>query len=602
MILTGTLFGQSAPEIDCIPSAFANPIIQWTEPGDVCGSFTIFVSTNGGPYTSLATLPSGTATSYQHIGADGINNVLSYYIQCDADPTLISDTVSNERLINPTITSVTMLSNTQVEITWEEGVSPTTAVYRVYESVNGSLIATQRGSDINGVSNTSFIYTYPSPIENPVNFTVTALNSCFQNENLPTPPNGYHSSIFLNLETDRCNAALNLNWTNYIGWDSTEYEVLVNNITAGTNTIIPVGRDTSYVLQNIVDGEDYNIKIQGVSLEPTNNRVAPKTSSNDTSLKINIVTQPAYVYLANASVHDDGVELTYYTDKTADIRTFEVYRKYGIRAWEKLWEEKVPLPQGVSPLDLSGRLSEAIIRKDRSADICERTYQYQVRVLDSCRQSFSSNIATAMLLEGNAGHDYINSLNWPHYEEWDNGVNQYDIYRQLDSLVPWENINNTPDSTYENDIESETIDPDTRDYDGIFNYRVHAQNVPTARDIEYGIDSIESMSCPLSLVQWPPFLSAIPNAFTPNGDGLNDTFKPHMVFLRKEGYEMVIINRWGHEIFKTNEPTEGWNGQFNFQNSPQGVYQYSIQFYLPDPNDPSVFIRKLLTGSLMLMR
>jgi gliding motility-associated-like protein len=51
----------------------------------------------------------------------------------------------------------------------------------------------------------------------------------------------------------------------------------------------------------------------------------------------------------------------------------------------------------------------------------------------------------------------------------------------------------------------------------------------------------------------------IPNAFTP--DGKNNTFKP-MIFGDIEKYEFTIFNRWGQLIFKSNDPSKGWDGQY----------------------------------------
>jgi gliding motility-associated-like protein len=60
----------------------------------------------------------------------------------------------------------------------------------------------------------------------------------------------------------------------------------------------------------------------------------------------------------------------------------------------------------------------------------------------------------------------------------------------------------------------------------------------------------------------------LPNAFTPNGDGLNDTYKPIIKAKNIETWELLIYNRWGTEIFKSNNITEGWNGE----GAPSGVY------------------------------
>lgn len=71
----------------------------------------------------------------------------------------------------------------------------------------------------------------------------------------------------------------------------------------------------------------------------------------------------------------------------------------------------------------------------------------------------------------------------------------------------------------------------------------------------------------------------IPNSFTPNGDGINDYFFPRQ--LPASGitaFSMTVFNRWGSIIFRT-EHTEssGWDGRFNRQEQPVGVYPYMVK-------------------------
>jgi gliding motility-associated-like protein len=51
----------------------------------------------------------------------------------------------------------------------------------------------------------------------------------------------------------------------------------------------------------------------------------------------------------------------------------------------------------------------------------------------------------------------------------------------------------------------------------------------------------------------------VPNAFSPNQDGKNDIFKPHIKG-RLERYELHVYNRWGQLVFRTNDAVTGWNG------------------------------------------
>ena len=72
----------------------------------------------------------------------------------------------------------------------------------------------------------------------------------------------------------------------------------------------------------------------------------------------------------------------------------------------------------------------------------------------------------------------------------------------------------------------------------------------------------------------------MPNAFTPNNDGLNDVFQPVGLFFGLEEYNLSIWNRWGESIFESDDVEYGWNGRI--QNSgehvPQGVYVYLVKY------------------------
>ena len=68
----------------------------------------------------------------------------------------------------------------------------------------------------------------------------------------------------------------------------------------------------------------------------------------------------------------------------------------------------------------------------------------------------------------------------------------------------------------------------------------------------------------------------VPNAFTPNGDGLNDIFKAQGIDITK--FNMKIFNRWGELIFESDDIESGWNGASPNSDyfSPPGIYEYII--------------------------
>lgn len=70
----------------------------------------------------------------------------------------------------------------------------------------------------------------------------------------------------------------------------------------------------------------------------------------------------------------------------------------------------------------------------------------------------------------------------------------------------------------------------------------------------------------------------IPNAFTPNGDGINDYFFPRQLLSNSISFfRFQVFNRWGMMIFESiNTEGRGWNGRFNGKEQPAGAYIYLL--------------------------
>ena len=89
---------------------------------------------------------------------------------------------------------------------------------------------------------------------------------------------------------------------------------------------------------------------------------------------------------------------------------------------------------------------------------------------------------------------------------------------------------------------------------------------------------------------------AVPNAFTPNNDGLNDFFWPHNA-IKGDNLEFKVYNRWGQLVFHSNNWMDKWNGKFNNLEQPAGVYVWFLR-YTYHPSGQKVFQK----GTVMLIR
>ena len=105
----------------------------------------------------------------------------------------------------------------------------------------------------------------------------------------------------------------------------------------------------------------------------------------------------------------------------------------------------------------------------------------------------------------------------------------------------------------------------------------------------------------VSLVIEPIQFKGFPTAFSPNGDGINDIFRPTPY--PTDGIEILefeVFNRWGQKVFSTTdqrEGEEGWDGKFNGTLQPRDYYIYTFTYRFPGEITP-----KQLRGQVTLLR
>jgi gliding motility-associated-like protein len=92
--------------------------------------------------------------------------------------------------------------------------------------------------------------------------------------------------------------------------------------------------------------------------------------------------------------------------------------------------------------------------------------------------------------------------------------------------------------------------------------------------IENGGQNRESWSNDVKLYFEP--LIYIPNAFSPDANGLNERFIPNSGGMKT--YTMRIYNRWGEKLFETSNNEVGWDGNYLDKPVQSGIYVYVIDY------------------------
>jgi len=192
-------------------------------------------------------------------------------------------------------------------------------------------------------------------------------------------------------------------------------------------------------------------------------------------------------------------------------------------------------------------------------NVLRLTTYYRIKVIDSCDYNSSySDTSNTILLSINDDEEFP-ILSWNAYQYWTSGVDNYEINVWNDDFITYDLVSTTDENT--RIFIDETTELNQEEYC----YIIRAFN----RD-DNTIISRSNESCIKT-----KFYLWIPNAFTPNDDGNNDIFK--VVGKNVIEFEVSIFNRWGEQVFYSNDIYKGWDGTYKGQACPTDVYTYVIR-------------------------
>jgi len=455
----------------------------------------------------------------------------------------------------PQIDSVSIDAGGKAIIGWQPGLEPDIVGYKIF-----SVTATNDSIDyVDGRFTTSYQHLSSDPCNGPLRYIILSIDSC-GNESpfpfVPEPPfpDKPQSTIYLSdILYDPCLMTNTLGWNEYINFEPPlEYTNIYVSENNGPysflETILP--GQVEYTHSNLLPNTTYSYYVRAVSQDH---------AKSSTSCRKEVTTynspRPLFMYTRYVTVEDnDHVNIRFYTDTNAHVQSYRILRSTS---------ESGPYEEAGT---IQEEGSEFISFTDIEADVTSESYYYQIEVVDSCGlHSIIANTCRTIFLETEALPDLSNPLTWNAYESWYGQVHGYKVYRRLD--------NSSLDLLADLDSLSLTYTDNVSDLIGSANKITYLVEAYEGNTNPYGFRE-SSFSNEILSEQVPKVY--LPNAFMPMG--LNNLFKPVIVFVGSEGYEFIIYNRWGQLVFKSDTPEEGWNGTYNGDYVPQDVYIYLLRF------------------------
>jgi gliding motility-associated-like protein len=278
-------------------------------------------------------------------------------------------------------------------------------------------------------------------------------------------------------------------------------------------------------------------------------------ASNLIVMTADIFSPPQFLYIRYASVNGSSVNIKCYADPSADTKSYRLYRAESQGGSFRL----------IQTINITGSSEIDFYDAFAEADLGQRSYK--VTAVDSCgNESSSENIAATIHLTAEGGSDYISRLKWTSYEGWLNPVDGYKILRVVSGSVSGfeAGIASGNSNDFNEDVSELSFDNDN------FCYVLKA--------FEFGNNSYGFSDTAFSNVACAPHepLIFVPNAFAP--EGVNRVFLPVIRYADPESYTFRIFNRYGQEIFMSNNKNLGWSGVMNGSPLPSGIYAYLISF------------------------
>ena len=546
------------PSLNCIEGNGTQIEIFWDAPASTCGpieGYTVFYAET--PQSPFQTFEIDNPNATDTIIITSLTTVYCYMqtvMTCAGETVINSDTLIWD-LSAPLITSISVTSGNQIQVSWEENLSPDIAAYLVY--VDGNNIP----DTVNGNMNT----TYLDPSSNPTTaiheYEIAWYRNCVADgDRRGSIGDPYNSILIDELNQDPCQRTFTFRWNAYEnyseGVDGYEIEVGVNGNSFNAVDTVP-SNQLLYLFQNANNGSHYCFRVN--ALMPNNF----KASSNAICDTAEVVDAPQGAQIRNASVIDNNtVRIDYYPDTAGVIADFSIQRSTLGTNFD-LWSANNIGTTGVPPYD---------IYHDEAAPVSSNDFYYRFRRVDECDGEQFTDTVKTILMRARLTTGLDAEIEWTPYENSNGTVIRYYITKFVSGDSTIVTSVNGDMLEYE-DIDA--ISPTSLD---TICYKITAEinlNIPGI--VNTTVYSHSNIKC---LTPTPQIIA--PTAFSPLG--LNNTFKPIISFGTSNNYTFRIYDRWGRQLFSTVDPQEGWDGTDNGVVVGLEAFIYYVTFTAQDGN------------------
>ncbi|MFO7573600.1 MAG: gliding motility-associated C-terminal domain-containing protein [Bacteroidales bacterium] len=452
----------------------------------------------------------------------------------------------HSQILAPVLTNVTVNnSSSSASLTWTASPSAGVAGYVVYRYRN------DEGYAIDTLWNPATL-SYTDNSTGALFFSEAYVVSAIDNELNISPLSNSLSTIFLTAVLDTCNNRIDISWSEYnpVGTEVTEYEIYVSAEGGDFIRIHSAAPATpAFVWTGFELSQSYVIMVKAVM---DDNSVS---LSNRVSVITDIKQPPGWLQISNVTVNSsDQTEVLVSYDPLSELDLFRIVRRED--------------DGNYAPVTTVNSTGGSFIFTDDQA-ITTRRYTYIAEVLNNCGTALLSSLPAGNIVLSYEVSDYTLLLNWNHYTGWAEGVDEYLLqyhtgdgsFRELARLSP-------ADSSYIADFRSlmyEITGSETC-------FRLTAISTIADGVIHQAGSNRVCIEAPDSFF--------MPNAFTPDDNGINDYFGPVMAFTPSE-FLLIIRDRNGRVVFSTGRYSDQWDGTWRGEKLPPDVYLWFLRIRTP---------------------